>query len=82
MIGVYAPLSGAATGMTGSEDHRGSLRLVDLSEVSHARGATIADLIVVERTGHGIHAAVGGRAARPLSRVCPVLAPVVAYGTG
>jgi hypothetical protein len=30
--------------MTGSEDHRGSLRLVDLSEVSHARVAIIADL--------------------------------------
>ena len=37
--------------MTGSEDHRGSRGLVDLSEVSHARIAIIADLCIVERTG-------------------------------
>jgi hypothetical protein len=42
--------------MTDLEDHRGSLRLVDLSEVSHARVAIIADLVVVDRTGRSLHA--------------------------
>jgi len=37
--------------MTGSEDHQGSLRHDDLSEVSHARPAIIADLIPVLGTG-------------------------------
>ncbi|MFC0101289.1 hypothetical protein ACFFKH_27745, partial [Micromonospora marina] len=42
---------GSKTGMTGSEDHQGSLRHDDLSEVSHARTAIIADLFSVLRTG-------------------------------
>jgi hypothetical protein len=36
-------VEGRRAGTTGSEDHRGSLRLVDRSEVSHAGVAIIAD---------------------------------------
>ncbi len=42
--------------MAGSEDHRGSRGLVDLSEVSHARVTIIADLCPVVSTG-GCHRA-------------------------
>jgi hypothetical protein len=54
--------------MASSEDHRGSLRLVDLSEVSHARVAIIADHLVVECTGWSLFRDLGGWVARRVER--------------
>jgi hypothetical protein len=54
--------------MTVSEDHRGSRRLVDLSEVSHARVAIISALscaptgVTVPDTAAGLPAALGALA--------------------
>jgi hypothetical protein len=39
--------------MTGSEDHRGSRRLADLSEVSHARTAIITDCSLSQAVASG-----------------------------
>ncbi|MFI5960523.1 hypothetical protein, partial [Cryptosporangium sp. NPDC051539] len=46
-----AAVGGSKTGMTGSEDHQGSLRHDESTEVSHARTAIIADLVPVLRIG-------------------------------
>ncbi|MEU7905348.1 transposase family protein [Actinoplanes sp. NPDC049118] len=46
--------------MTVPEDHRGFRGLVDLSEVSHARDAIIADHRTVGCTGRALHAESAG----------------------